>query len=199
MTDVVKRSVLVLPKNVSSPAFHSVLGKVKSIIEDKIDNEGALFTSLSTIMQVIEDSDVNTNKKVLAENILKQLILDSDLDDNKEKILLGLIESDVVGNTIDLVISASRGEMTLNVAAKEAAKGCLRLGIPKLLNMFCVPKRSSPKTTVTKLDITEAVPDDDKLPDLPNEVFEPEPKEKSSSTEPEKKQLTPTLIETHNV
>ena len=47
-------------------------------------------------MQVIEESDVNTNKKVLAENILKQLILDSDLDDNKEKILLGLIESDVV-------------------------------------------------------------------------------------------------------
>ena len=151
-------------------------------------------------MQVIEESDVNTNKKVLAENILKQLILDSDLDDNKEKILLGLIESDVVGNTIDLVVSASRGEMTLNVAAKEAAKGCLRLGLPKLLNMFCVPKRQSlpaPKTTVTKLEISEPIQDEDedKLPDLPNEVFEPETKEKGSNT----KQLAPTIIETHNV
>lgn len=202
MTDVVKRSVLVIPKTVSSPAFHSILGKVKSVLEGRIDNEGALFTSLSTIMQVIEESDVNTNKKVLAENVLKQLILDSDLDDNKEKILLSLIESDVVGNTIDLVISASRGDMTLNVAAKEAAKGCLRLGIPKLLNMFCVPKRPSlpaPKTTVTKLQISELIPDEDKLPDLPNEVFEPETKENSSNTEPEKTQLTPTLIETDNV
>ena len=89
--------------------------------------------------------------------------------------------------------------MTLNVAAKEAAK-MLTSWTSKLLNMFCVPKRPSlpaPKTTVTKLEISEPIPDedDDKLPELPNEVFEPETKEKGSNTE----QLTPTIIETHNV
>lgn len=153
MTSVVKRSVLVLPTNVNSGAFHSILGKVKSILGENVDNEGALFRSLSTIMQVIGESDVNSDKKQLAENVLKQLVLDADMSDEKEKILLNLIETDVIGNTIDLVVSASKGEMTLNAAAKQAAKGCFRVAITTLLNKLCVPTRR-PATTTTKLAIS---------------------------------------------
>jgi len=177
MTSVVKRSVLVLPTNVNSGAFHSILGKVKSVLGENVDNEGALFRSLSTIMQVIEESDVNSDKKQLAENVLKQLVLDADMNDEKEKVLLNLIETDVIGNTIDLVVSASKGEITLNAAAKQAAQGCFRVAVNALLNRFCVPTRR-PATTTTKLTISPpatptarpATPAQDEEEDLP--VFE---------------------------
>lgn len=164
MSQVVKRSVIVLPDSVDAPAFHGVLGRVKGLLESKLDTEGELFSTLRIIMQEIKKAGVHGNKKELAENVLRQLILDADLDDAKENLLLNLVETGVVGNTIEMVVSASRGEMDLN----DAAKGCLRVTLPRLLpNLLnlCIPK-PSPAETVTKLEISEPV-SESPLPESP--------------------------------
>ena len=63
-----------------------------------------------------------------------------------------------------MVVSASRGEMDLN----DAAKGCLRVTLPRLLpNLLnlCIPK-PRPAETVTKLEISEPV-SESPLPESP--------------------------------
>ena len=169
MSQVVKRSVIVLPGSVDAPAFHGVLGRVKGLLESKLDTEGELFSTLRIIMQEIKKAGVHGNKKELAENVLRQLILDADLDDAKENLLLNLVETGVVGNTIEMVVSASRGEMDLN----DAAKGCLRVTLPRLLpNLLnlCIPKPrerpGTPELAPVKLEISEPLTESP-LPDSP--------------------------------
>ena len=52
----------------------------------------------------------------------QQIVKDAPISDDKEKFLLDMIENGVLGNTIDLIIDASKGNLNINKVGK-CAKG----------------------------------------------------------------------------
>jgi len=66
-------------------------------------------------------------QKVLVERLVKKVVKDAPISDEKEKLLLDMIEEGVVGDVIDLVISATKGELDINAVEKAAVGCCLAL------------------------------------------------------------------------
>lgn len=145
------RQVVIVPDDVDTPTFHTILETVRSRLESKLDNEGALFKTLSMTMIEIQKTGIKTNKKVLAENVLTQLLMDSDIPSEKKDSLLKLIDDDVLGNTIDLVVSAARGDLEL----KKVARKWFRITGISLLNTCCAKPATLEDEPLPELPSTE--------------------------------------------
>jgi hypothetical protein len=63
-------------------------------------------------------------QKVLVERLVKKVVKDAPISDEKEKLLLDMIDQGVLGNTVDLVVQASKGELDVNAAVAVAAGCC---------------------------------------------------------------------------
>ena len=75
-------------------------------------------------MEVVEVSEVKgSEQKVLVNKLVSKLVIDAPISDAKEKLLLDILDEGIVDEVIDLVVSASKGELNLN-AAKEVATSC---------------------------------------------------------------------------
>ena len=59
--------------------------------------------------------------------MVKKVVKDAPISDEKEKLLLDMIEEGVVGDVIDLVVSATKGELDINAVEKAAVGCCLAL------------------------------------------------------------------------
>ena len=55
--------------------------------------------------------------------LVRKVVKDAPITDDREKLLLDIIDEGIIGNVIDLVISATKGELNVN-AVEEAAVGC---------------------------------------------------------------------------
>ena len=75
-------------------------------------------------MEIVEASHLKgEDQKKLVNEIIRKIVTDAPINDEKEKLLLDMIDSGVVSHMIDLVVSATKGELNVN-AAKKAASGC---------------------------------------------------------------------------
>ena len=75
-------------------------------------------------MELVEASQVKgEEQKRLVTEVVRKIVVDAPISDDKEKLLLDMIDQGVVGNVIELVVSATKGEINVN-AAKKAAAGC---------------------------------------------------------------------------
>jgi hypothetical protein len=83
-------------------------------------------------MEIVEKTEVKgTEQKELVIKLLTKLVTDAPVSDEQEKLCLDVLSSGIVGDTIDLIILASRGQLDLNVVT-QTAKGCL----PKCISFF---------------------------------------------------------------
>ena len=64
------------------------------------------------------------SKKKLVEKLVRKVVKAAPIADEKEKLLLDMIDQGIVGNVIELVVSASKGEVDINAAVKVAAGCC---------------------------------------------------------------------------
>ena len=97
---------------------------LKNKIGDMEINAGTIVKVLQLAMEVVETSPVKgAAQKELAIKLVRQTIIDAPIADEKEKLLLDIIEQGVLGNTLDLVIMASKGELDVN-AIVAVATGC---------------------------------------------------------------------------
>ena len=64
-------------------------------------------------------------QKKLVTTIVRKIVVDAPIADEKEKLLLDMIDQGVVANVIDLVVSASKGEIDINSAVKVATGCCV--------------------------------------------------------------------------
>ena len=75
-------------------------------------------------MEIVETSQVKgEEQKKLVEKIVRQVVIIAPISDEKEKLLLDMIDEGVVGEVIELVVSATKGEVNIN-AVERAATGC---------------------------------------------------------------------------
>ena len=107
-------------------AFDTSLKKLNEKLESR--NIEITPTTITTVIKICMEIAEATKlkgkeQKVLVERLIKKVVKDAPITDEKEKLLLDMIEEGVVGDVIDLVVSATKGELDVN-AVEKAAVGC---------------------------------------------------------------------------
>tara|TARA_A100001011_G_scaffold229208_1_gene237345 strand:- start:283 stop:624 length:342 start_codon:yes stop_codon:yes gene_type:complete len=75
-------------------------------------------------MEVVEVTQLKGSaQKELAIRLVRQIVVEAPITDEKEKLLLDMIDQGVLGNTVDLVVDASKGNVNINNVVK-VATGC---------------------------------------------------------------------------
>lgn len=111
------------------PLVKAVMEKVKSTLvekAEKLEDEHSLFKVLKIVMESIEIEEIqDISKKELAESVLKALVKESEMSDERKEICERLIESGTIGDTMDLVVAATKGELAINKKTKKRLLACL--------------------------------------------------------------------------
>ena len=111
-------------------AYDTCLTKLNTQLESKgISITPQTITIVIKIaMEIVEASVLQgTEQKILVEKIVRKVVIDAPITDEKEKLLLDIIDEGIIGNVIDLVISATKGELNVNAVEKAAVGCCLAL------------------------------------------------------------------------
>tara|TARA_X000000950_G_C13779802_1_gene604614 strand:+ start:612 stop:983 length:372 start_codon:yes stop_codon:yes gene_type:complete len=104
--------------------FNNCLKQIKLTIGTTEINAKNIMYIVKVAMEVVEASEVKgSEQKVLVNKLVSKLVIDAPISDAKEKLLLDILDEGIVDEVIDLVVSASKGELNLN-AAKEVATSC---------------------------------------------------------------------------
>ena len=89
-------------------------------------NAENIMTILKFAMEVVEATELKGEaQKTLCIKLLRDVIVAAPIADEKEKFLLDMVDNGTVGNTIDLVVGATRGEINVNAAARVGTSCCL--------------------------------------------------------------------------
>tara|TARA_Y100000389_G_scaffold205036_1_gene262268 strand:+ start:6702 stop:7136 length:435 start_codon:yes stop_codon:yes gene_type:complete len=121
----------------------TIMTNVISIVKDKLSNIGLKLSTLSKLiqftMEAIEDTPVKgQEQKVFALKVMKGLIEELP-EDNPEKILLlESLKSGSVDGMIELVVAASKNELTINHVVT-VSKVCLP-NLFKYINTKCASR-----------------------------------------------------------
>jgi hypothetical protein len=104
--------------------FKDCLEKVKLKIGKMEINAKNVMYIIKIAMEVVEATKVKgVDQKILVNKLVSKLVVEAPITDTKEKLLLDILDEGIVDEVIDLVVSASKGELDLN-AAKEVATSC---------------------------------------------------------------------------
>jgi hypothetical protein len=104
--------------------FDTCLKQVKLTIGTTEINAKNIMYVVKVTMEIVESSSVKgAAQKVMVNRLVSKLVIDAPISDAKEKLLLDILDEGIVDEVIDLVVSASKGELNLN-AAKEVATSC---------------------------------------------------------------------------
>ena len=103
--------------------------KVFEALKDKMKEHGVKKSTLALLVkftiEAVEETPIKgADQKDYAIRVIKALVEELAEGEEKEFLLIA-IESGSVGDTIDLIISASRGELNVNKVVEVASTSCL--------------------------------------------------------------------------
>ena len=107
-------------------AYDSALLKLQSTLKERnIEVSSKTITQIVKIaMEIVEATKLKgKEQKVLVERIVRKIVNDSPLEESKKSIVISMLDEGIVGDVIDLVISATKGELDINTV-EEVATGC---------------------------------------------------------------------------
>lgn len=91
----------------------------------KVDAEN-IITVLRCAMEIVEITEIKGEaQKILAIKLVRQAVIDAPIADEKEKLLLDILDQDILGNTIDLLVDATKGNLDINKVVEVATTCCL--------------------------------------------------------------------------
>ena len=111
-------------------AFDTSLKKLNSALASKgIEiNSKTITTVIKISMEIVEATNLKgEEQKKLVEKLVKKVVKDAPIADEKEKLLLDMIDEGVVGDVVDLVVAATKGEIDVNTVEKVAVGCCLSI------------------------------------------------------------------------
>ena len=83
-------------------------------------------------MEIVELTEVKgEEQKTLAIALTRKIVADAPMEDNKKEAVLEMIDNGTVDETIELVVSATRGELTIN-----QVQSCAKKSLPSLSKCF---------------------------------------------------------------
>lgn len=107
-----------------SKIFENSLRELRNRTNDIDINAKTIISVVRFAMEIVEATTLKgEEQRVLVEKLVRQVIIDAPINDSKEQILLYMIDQGIVGDIIDLVVSATKGELNVN-AAIEISKVC---------------------------------------------------------------------------
>ena len=109
-------------------AFDAALLKLQSTLKERnIEVSSKTITQIVKIaMEIVEATKLKgKEQKVLVERIVRKIVNDSPLEDSKKSIVISILDEGIVGEVIDLVVSATKGELDINTVEKVATGCCL--------------------------------------------------------------------------
>ena len=107
-------------------AYDSALLKLQSTLKERnIEVSSKTITQIVKIaMEIVEATKLKgKEQKVFVERIVRKIVNDSPLEESKKSIVISMLDEGIVGDVIDLVISATKGELDINTV-EEVATGC---------------------------------------------------------------------------
>jgi len=115
-----------LSNMIIAAAFDTSLKKLNSDLASKgIEiNSKTITTVIKISMEIVEVTSLKgEQQKKLVEKLVRKVVKDAPIADEKEKLLLDMIDEGVVGDVVDLVVAATKGEIDVN-AVEQVAVGC---------------------------------------------------------------------------
>ena len=109
-------------------AYDTALMKLQSTLKERnIDVSSKTITEIVKIaMEIVESTKLKgAEQKALVEKIVRKIIVDSPLEESKKSIVISMLDEGIVGDVIELVVSATKGELDINTVEKVATGCCL--------------------------------------------------------------------------
>lgn len=107
-----------------------------------------IITVLQYAMEAIEVTTLTgQEKKKAVIDIVRKAVVDAPINDNVEKIILEMVDDGIVSHMIDIIVSASRGNLSLNGMASASKVVCTNL-VPHLgwCLTWCFSKKTQSNT-----------------------------------------------------
>ena len=109
-------------------AYDAALLKLQSTLKERnIEVSSKTITEIVKIaMEIVEATKLKgPEQKLLVEKIVRKIVTESPLDEQKKSIVISMLDEGIVGDVIDLVVSATKGELNINTVEKVATGCCL--------------------------------------------------------------------------
>ena len=109
-------------------AYDAALLKLQSTLKERnIEVSSKTITQIVKIaMEIVEATKLKgKEQKALVERIVRKIVTDAPLDESKKSIVISMLNEGIVGDVIDLVVSATKGELDINSVEKVATGCCL--------------------------------------------------------------------------
>jgi len=109
-------------------AYDSALLKLNTTLKERnIEVSSKTITQIIKIaMEIVEATKLKgKDQKALVEKIVRKIVNDSPIDETKKGVIIAMLDEGIVGDVIDLVVSATRGELDINTVEKVATGCCL--------------------------------------------------------------------------
>jgi len=110
--------------DIAADFFDACLEQLHTRMAEKTIGPSTIMLVVRYAMEIAELTHFKGAKqRDLATGLVERAIKDTSLPEAEEKLLLAMVDEDIVGSTIDLVVGASKGELDVNAVA-EVAVGC---------------------------------------------------------------------------
>ena len=120
-----------------SESFDAVYDQLKEKLGDVEINVTTITTVVKFSMEIVEMTQLKgKEQKKMVEKLVRKVVEDAPISDDKEKFLLDMVDEGVVGDVIEMVVSASRGELNIN-ATVDVAQTCCMGFYAKLVAVKC--------------------------------------------------------------
>tara|TARA_B100000902_G_scaffold74377_1_gene79339 strand:+ start:744 stop:1160 length:417 start_codon:yes stop_codon:yes gene_type:complete len=109
-------------------AFDASLRKLNTELasRDIVITSKTITTVIQISMEIVEATSLKgEEQKKLVEKLVTKSVKDAPITEEKRKLLLSMIDEGIVGDVIDLVVSATKGELDVNAIEKVAVGCCL--------------------------------------------------------------------------
>lgn len=105
--------------------LHEVVTTVVNRLGGREVSPQTLMVIVKYAMEVVELTKLKgSEQRQMVVDVVKQVVMDAPISDEREKLCLDMIESGVLGQTIDLVVDASKGHLDINRVASLAENCC---------------------------------------------------------------------------
>lgn len=139
-----QENIIELPELIQSVPMEiitNLLDTIKNNLKPEEISFNTIISNISYVMELVENTIVKGDtQKHLAVYVFRTFIEQSSLEEDIKSSILLLIDSGLVENTVDVVISASMGSLNINKTI-ETTKGCF---------LFCCGKKVIQKTKKEK-------------------------------------------------
>lgn len=128
----------------------AILSSLIDVVKEKIGTTkitaNTIHIVLKETMELVEELNIpGSEKRDNVIKIVKTLVTDLVEDEEQEKLILSIIDNNVLENTMDLVVKASRGELNLNCKKTQSKiKTCI-LSIINIVSSLLKPKTKKNK------------------------------------------------------